>query len=176
MTRNVRERLGAALSNSDLTWARDGEERGVDRIVASAWTGERLGMLLARLKYARERTTFNLRTAMWMIVAKCERRGRYGKERFDDALVGHCAAALDEWMNDECPSCFARGYVRLEATPKACGRCAGSGRLQWTDEERGERLAGITYDRKKYERVIQRLQEADGRHHNETRKGLNDGT
>lgn len=170
MTKSLRESVGSALASGSLTYS-PRDEGPLDRVVASAWTGERLGALLWRLKYAKDRTTHALRKALWEIVARNEKRGRYGKERPTPALVATCAAALDEWMNDECPSCQARGYVRLEQKPKACGGCTGTGRIEWTDEQRAEKLAGA-YDRILYERVIARLQEADQRQHNQTKKGL----
>jgi hypothetical protein len=177
MTKSLRESLGAAYASSSLTWDAGGEEAPIDRMVASAWTGERLGRLLARLKYGGDRSTATLRTALWKIVEKNERRGYLGaKEAPTPALIAMCACALDEWMNDRCTAdgCVA-GWLRRNTTkPSTCRACNGLGRLAWSDEKRRAKLDG-QYDLRLYERILRRLQEADARHFNQARKGLADG-
>lgn len=167
----IREAVTSAIANSDLTWAKDGEERPVDRIVASAWTGERLGQLLWRIKYARERTQGNLVAALYLVVFKINGRTQFGRGRASPTVVSSCAAALDEWINDGCPLCEARGYVRIDDRPRACGRCAGTGRMEWTDAVRRLKV-GTGYDVKRYQRVLQKLQEADHRQGKGTRSSL----
>lgn len=170
MTKNVRETVASAISAADLTWAKDGEERAVDHLVASAWAGNRLGGILWRLKYAKERTTFNVRTALWLIVDKMVVSRRiFGKKAPSYTLIATCAAALDEWMNDECEECSAKRFIRLEAVPKACQRCAGTGRMQWTEPTRRLKV-GPGYNVTLYEKTLQRLQEADHRQGKGTRK------
>lgn len=171
MTRSLRETLGSDYAASRLEWDAAGAETAIDRLVASAWTGQRLGQILTRLKYANERTTFNLRAAMWMIVDRTVgSRAIFGKRKPTPALIAHCAAALDEWLNDLCPDCTA-GWRRLETTPKRCPTCNGVARIAWTDEQRTDKLGGL-YDPRQYERILRRLQEADAQHDNQTRRGL----
>lgn len=169
MAKGLREAVGSAVAAGDLTWNRSGEEAPVDRIVASAWTGTNLGRLLWRLKYAKDRSTFNLRTALWLVVDRSVRKRKiFGKEKPSDQLIATCAAALDEWMNDECGACNATGWIRRGALPKRCTDCV-EGRREWTVGDRQTKLEGV-YDALLYRRVLTRLQEADNRQRNETQR------
>lgn len=173
MTRGTRESVGSALASGDLTWNEDGSEGAPDRLVASAWGKDELGRLLRRLRDGGDRTTATMRAALWTLVGRAERRGQLRRQRPDADLVAMCACALDEWMNDRCvaPGCVD-GWTRLESTPRRCTNCGGTAHRAWTDDQRREKLPGVRYDARQYDRILQRLTEADNRHANDTKKGL----
>jgi hypothetical protein len=125
------------------------DESAWDRLTALAWgsvTAEHrsareslinsLGVSLIAFKHARRedlraRTAADLRDCLaWRLKST--------KEEFRWKLA---CLAIEEWIDDNCPTCTGAGHVYDNVgVQRSCPKCGGSRKRRYTDQERAESL------------------------------------
>lgn len=116
----IRELIGTAVRSSDLRMTPT-EERAIDRVAALAGTNE-LGGALLRLKYGLDEGSYRqVRSAVARKVAK--------RASADPGILDKLATrVLLEWLDDQCPHCHGRTWMRRGARRMPCRPCGGTGK------------------------------------------------
>ncbi|SDH10170.1 hypothetical protein SAMN05216466_107102 [Paraburkholderia phenazinium] len=123
-----RRREARAINSGDLRW-RDTGPTDADYIAARGLSGDKLGSLLERLKWAHDHTVYG-RCVFLLGERFYERRKR-------NVLKALCHTAVREWLADNCRKCGGRGIVtNKHGVINECTKCNGTGLHQHTEFER----------------------------------------
>lgn len=155
-----RRREARAINSGNLRWSDTGPT-DADYIAARGLSGEKLGALLERLKWAHDHTVYG-RCVYLLGERFYERRGR-------NVLKTLCHAAVKEWLHDNCRKCGGRSSVEDDrGIVRECSKCNGTGLHQHTDYERAHmsRLAAGAWKQheKDYETILECLRGAVSSH------------
>ena len=122
--KTIEERVGAALSSGDLTGA------NLDVLTALGVVSirEPLADAVFRLKYANEASSYpDAMTAVRTLARFLNKKAGWKlSERHTNAMA---KAVLDYWLDDLCPACEGRGWLKPEGAPilsnHPCPACLG---------------------------------------------------
>lgn len=139
-----RRREARAINSGNLRW-NDNGPTDADYIAARGMSGEKIGALLERLKWAHDHTVYG-RCVHLLGERFYERRKR-------NVLKALCHTAIREWLADNCRKCGGRGIVTDKRGVIAeCTKCNGTGLHAYQDYERAHMANLAAGSWKKYER------------------------
>jgi hypothetical protein len=139
-----RRREARAVNSGNLRWSDTGPT-DADYVAARGMSGERLGALLERLKWAHDHTVYGRCVAL-LGERFYERTGRVVPKSL-------CHTAIREWLNDGCRKCGGRAIVSDKRGIIAeCPSCRGTGLHAYGDHERAHMANLAAGSWAKYER------------------------
>lgn len=135
-----RRREARAVNSGNLRWSDTGPT-DADYIAARGLSGEKLGALLERLKWAHDHRVY----------ARCVYLlgERFYERKKRNVLKALCHTAVREWLDENCKKCGGRGINHAMLT---CPTCNGTGQRQYQDYERAHMANLAAGSWKKYER------------------------
>lgn len=148
-----RRREASAINSKNLKWSDTGPT-DVDYIAARALSGEKLGALLERLKWAHDHTVY----------ARCVYLlgERFYERRKRNVVKALCHTAIREWLNENCRKCGGRGIETDKFHNMAtCTKCNGTGQHICEGYERAHmaNLSAVSWQKheRDYEVVLECL-------------------
>lgn len=155
-----RRREARAVNSGNLRWSDNGPT-DADYIAARGLSGEKLGALLERLKWAHDHRAY----------ARCvyllgERFYERKKRNVTKAL---CHTAIREWLDENCKKCGGRGLETDRFhNMTTCTKCNGTGQHTYEGHERAHmaNLAAGSWPKyeRDYETVLELLRGAVSSH------------
>jgi hypothetical protein len=139
-----RRREARAVNSGNLRWSDNGPT-DADYIAARGLSGEKLGALLERLKWAHDHRAY----------ARCvyllgERFYDRKKRNVTKAL---CHTAIREWLDENCEKCGGRGLETDKFhNMHTCTKCKGTGQHAYEGHERAHMANLAAGSWQKYER------------------------
>lgn len=139
-----RRREARAVNSGNLRWSDTGPT-DADYIAARGLSGEKLGALLERLKWANDHRAY----------ARCvyllgERFYERKKRNVTKAL---CHTAIREWLDENCKKCGGRGIETDKFhNMNTCAKCKGTGQHAYEGHERAHMANLAAGSWQKYER------------------------
>lgn len=117
MKASIRERVGGAINSKNL------RGKTTETLQAFAAGSTRLGSLVWRIRYGRDMSLATRKQIAIIVAHKIQRPP-------SQTLISIADAAIEEWLDDRCPTCRGRKYVGTEygdirATREPCPSCNG---------------------------------------------------
>jgi hypothetical protein len=155
-----RRREARAVNSGNLRWSDNGPT-DADYIAARGLSGEKLGALLERLKWAHDHTVYG--RCVYLLGE------RFHERRQRNVLKVLCHMAVKEWLDEACKKCGGRGLeIDKFQNMNTCTKCNGTGQHTYTEFDRAHasRLAAGAWKQheKDYEVVLECLRGAVSSH------------
>jgi hypothetical protein len=146
-----RRREARAINSGNLKWSDTGPT-DANYVAARGMSGEKLGALLERLKWANDHRAY-ARCVFLLGERFYERKGR-------NVIKALCHTAIREWLDENCRKCHGRGIEFDKfGNMNSCPKCNGTGVHQYADYERAHMANLAAGSWKKYERDYQTVLE-----------------
>lgn len=159
-----------AIHSANLSWNGPGLT-DIDYLAARGMSCSQLGSALERLKFGQDRNVY--RRCVELASDKFLRRMKRPARR---SLV---AAALREFLNDQCLACGGRSSVTLNGGASIhCADCEGSGLRKYADAECAQaasvKISCWAHYKDDYNVILDCLRSAIGAHRNDVTRALSD--